>query len=130
MTKIKISLSLAPVLATALAAGLTSATAALAQAPAAPAGDPNAGREKTAMCAGCHGIDGWRTAYPEVYTVPRLGGQSANYIVSALQAYKSGARNHPSMKAIAASLTDKDIADLAAFYSSNTPAQHVGKAEK
>ena len=81
------------------------------------AGDPIAGKNKNSMCAGCHGIDGWRTAYPEVYSVPKLGGQHAAYIVKALQAYKSGARSHPSMKAIAGSLTDQDMADLAAYYS-------------
>ncbi|HVS27643.1 MAG TPA: cytochrome c [Burkholderiales bacterium] len=81
------------------------------------AGDPAQGQKKNSMCAGCHGIDGWRTVYPEVYSVPKLGGQHAAYIVKALQAYKSGARNHPTMKAIAASLTDQDMADLAAYYS-------------
>ena len=86
-----------------------------AQTPA-PAGDPAAGREKTQMCAGCHGIDGWRTAFPEVYSVPRLGNQHEAYIVRALNEYKSGERKHPSMNAIAASLSDKDIADLAAYY--------------
>lgn len=92
--------------------------AALAQTAAQPsAGDPEAGRQKTAMCAGCHGIDGWRTAFPEVYTVPKLGGQHASYIANALREYKSGERSHPSMKAIAGSLSDKDIADLAAYYS-------------
>lgn len=80
------------------------------------AGDPQAGRLKNSMCAGCHGIPGWRTAYPEVYSVPKLGGQHPEYIVSALQAYKSGERNHPSMKGIAATLSDKDMEDLAAYY--------------
>jgi len=68
------------------------------------------------MCRGCHGIDGWRTAYPEVYSVPKIGGQHQVYIVKALQAYKSGERSHPSMKAIAATLSDQDMADLAAYY--------------
>ena len=81
------------------------------------AGDPAQGQKKNSMCAGCHGIPNWRTAYPEVYSVPKLGGQHAAYIVKALQAYKSGARNHPTMKAIAGSLTDQDMADLAAYYS-------------
>jgi cytochrome c553 len=81
-------------------------------------GDSAAGKNKTAMCAGCHGIAGFRTAYPETYHVPKLGGQNAGYIVSALKAYKTGDRKHPSMTAIAASLTDQDMADLAAFYSS------------
>jgi cytochrome c553 len=79
-------------------------------------GDAVAGQRKTQMCAGCHGIDGWRTAFPEVYSVPKIGGQHPAYIVKALQAYKSGERNHPSMRAIAASLSDKDMADLAAYY--------------
>jgi cytochrome c553 len=79
-------------------------------------GDPAAGAHKTQMCGGCHGIDGWRTAYPEVYSVPKIGGQHQVYIVKALQAYKSGERSHPSMKAIAATLSDQDMADLAAYY--------------
>jgi len=83
---------------------------------AAPAGDAAAGQRKTAMCSGCHGIEGWRTAYPEVYGVPKIGGQHPAYIVKALQEYKSGERVHPSMKAIAASLSEKDMADLAAYY--------------
>jgi cytochrome c553 len=79
-------------------------------------GSASSGQKKTQMCEGCHGIPGFRTAYPEVYMVPKLGGQSANYIVAALKAYKSGDRNHPSMRAIAGSLTDQDMADLAAYY--------------
>jgi cytochrome c553 len=81
-----------------------------------PAGDAAAGSQKTQMCVGCHGITGWRTAYPEVYKVPKLGGQHEAYLVKALQEYRSGARSHPSMRAIATSLSDKDIADLAAYY--------------
>ncbi len=81
------------------------------------AGDPTKGKMKNSMCAGCHGIADWRTAYPEVYSVPKLGGQHAAYIVKALHAYKSGARRHPTMNAIAGSLTDQDMADLAAYYS-------------
>jgi cytochrome c553 len=95
-------------------AALTSAGGALAQ--GTPAGDVNRGRDKVQMCQGCHGIDGWRTAFPEVYHVPRIGGQHASYLAKALQAYKSGERSHPSMKAIAASLSDQDMADLAAYY--------------
>ncbi len=68
------------------------------------------------MCVGCHGIPGWRTAYPEVYSVPMIAGQHPQYIVKALQAYRSGERSHPSMRAIAASLTDEDMANLAAYY--------------
>jgi cytochrome c553 len=91
--------------------------AAQTPAPAAPAGgDASKGREKTQMCEGCHGIEGWRTAFPEVYRVPRLGGQHEAYLVSALKQYKNGERSHPSMRAIAGSLSDADIANLAAYY--------------
>ena len=88
---------------------------ALAQTAPAP-GNAAAGKQKTAMCIGCHGIAGWRTAYPEVYHVPMIHGQHQAYIVKALQAYRSGERSHPSMRAIAASLTDDDMANLAAYY--------------
>lgn len=81
-----------------------------------PAGDAAAGRQKISMCIGCHGIEGYKTAFPEVYNVPKLGGQHPAYIVKALQAYKSGDRKHPSMVGIAATLSDKDMADLAAYY--------------
>lgn len=101
-----------------IAAGLlvSAAVPALAQQPA-PAGDPKEAQKKIAMCEGCHGIPGYKTAYPQVYRVPMLGGQQAAYIASALHAYKAGQRSHPSMRGIAASLSDKDIADLAAYYS-------------
>jgi len=79
-------------------------------------GDPAAGKNKTTMCTGCHGIPGFRAAYPETYQVPKLGGQNPGYIVAALKAYKAGERNHPTMKAIASSLTEQDMADLAAYY--------------
>lgn len=87
--------------------------------PAQAAGDPKAGQLKTSMCAGCHGIPGWRTAYPTVYSVPKLGGQHAEYMVAALKAYKSGERSHPSMVAIAGSLSEQDMEDLAAYYASS-----------
>ena len=70
------------------------------------------------MCQGCHGIDMYKTAFPEVYQVPKIGGQHAAYLVKALQAYKSGERTHPTMRGIAAGLSDRDMADLAAYYSS------------
>ena len=68
------------------------------------------------MCTGCHGIEGWRTAYPGGLRVPRIGGQHEAYLVKALQEYKSGERSHPSMRAIAAPLSEQDMADLAAYY--------------
>lgn len=104
----------------ALACAVLLPTIALAQTPApgaaAPAGDPNRGAQKVAMCQGCHGIPGWRTAFPEVYRVPKLAGQNAAYLVVALKEYKNGERTHPSMRAIAASLSDEDMADLAAYF--------------
>lgn len=81
----------------------------------AQSGDPQAGARLAGQCAGCHGIPGYRNAYP-VYHVPKLGGQHAPYVVAALQAYKTGARAHPTMRAIAAGLSDQDMADLAAFF--------------
>jgi len=96
-----------------------------AQTPA-PAGDPMRGAQKVQMCQGCHGILGWRTAYPEVYRVPKIAGQHPAYIVAALKAYKGGQRSHPSMDAIAASLSDQDMADVAAYYS-QTPLQTAVK---
>lgn len=99
------------------ALALLANTVVWAQTPPGAAGDAAAGKQKISMCVGCHGIDGYKTAFPEVYHVPRIGGQHPAYIVKALQAYKSGERNHPSMKGVAATLTDKDMADLAAYYS-------------
>jgi cytochrome c553 len=83
-------------------------------------GDAAAGRGKASMCIGCHGIGGYKTAFPEVYSVPKIGGQHAAYIVKALQEYKAGNRSHPSMRAIAASLSDRDMADLAAYYAADS----------
>src|SRR3954471_11463835 len=82
-------------------------------------GDAAAGKQKTALCEGCHGIPGYKTAFPAVYNVPKLGGQHASYIVKALQAYKGGERSHPTMRAIAADLSDKDMADIAAYYAAD-----------
>ena len=73
-------------------------------------------RNKTDMCIGCHGIPGYKTAFPEVYHVPKIAGQQPGYIISALKAYKAGERSHPSMRGIARSLSDQDMADLAAYY--------------
>ena len=80
------------------------------------AGDAAAGKNKNSMCAGCHSIPGYRTVYPDTYQVPKIGGQHASYIVSALKGYKAGDRKHATMRAIAASLTEQDMNDLAAYY--------------
>ena len=82
----------------------------------AQAQDAAAGVKKAAMCVGCHGIQGYQASFPEVHKVPMIAGQGAKYIVAALGAYKKGERKHPTMRGIAASLSDADMADLAAFY--------------
>jgi cytochrome c553 len=79
-------------------------------------GDAAAGKKKVHSCTGCHGVPGWRTAYPEVYKVPKLGGQHQAYIIAALKGYKSGERKHPTMQAIAANMSEQDMADVAAYY--------------
>jgi len=78
--------------------------------------NPKAAEDKIAMCIGCHGIPGYRTAFPDVYQVPMIGGQSQKYLENALIQYRKGERQHPSMRGIAGSLSDQDIADLAAYY--------------
>ncbi|HTI17524.1 MAG TPA: cytochrome c [Trinickia sp.] len=88
-------------------------------------GSAKAGQNKVAMCIGCHGIPDYRTAYPEVYEVPKLGGQNAQYLVNALQGYKKGDRHFDTMHAIASSLSDQDIADIAAYYATQTPSSPV-----
>ena len=80
------------------------------------AGNAGAAKEKNSMCIGCHGIPMYKTAFPDVYSVPMIAGQSPDYIVKALQAYRAGERGHPSMQAIAKSLSDQDMADVAAYY--------------
>ena len=79
-------------------------------------GNPANGDKRSAMCLGCHNIKGYQSSFPEVHKVPMISGQGAGYIASALTAYKKGDRKHPTMHAIAVSLSDQDIADLAAFY--------------
>lgn len=79
-------------------------------------GNAKAADNKVAMCIGCHGIPGYKATFPEVYQVPKLGGQNAKYLENALLAYKKGDRTHPTMDGIAKSLSDQDIADLAAYY--------------
>ena len=80
-------------------------------------GDAKAGEGTAAMCIGCHGIKGYQASFPEVYRVPMISGQSAKYIVAALAAYQKGERRHPTMRGIAESLTEQNMADLAAYYS-------------
>ena len=75
-----------------------------------------AGEKKAALCIGCHGIPGYQASFPEIHKVPMISGQGAKYVVAALNAYKKGERKHPTMKSIASTLSDQDMADLGAFY--------------
>ena len=77
-------------------------------------GDATRGETLAYTCLGCHGVDGYRNAYPS-YRVPKLGGQKASYLIIALKGYRDGARQHPTMIAHASSLTDQDIEDAAAY---------------
>ena len=90
------------------------ALAAAVATPALAAGDVEAGRIKANTCMGCHGIPNYNNVYP-TYRVPKLGGQSAQLLVNALKAYKSGERPHKTMQAQAANLSDQDMADIAAY---------------
>ena len=92
------------------------AASGFAVAQGAPKGNAEAAKTKVSMCIGCHGLVGYKTAFPVVYSLPMIGGQSSDYIVKALQAYRAGDRNHPSMLGVAKTLSDQDIADLAAYY--------------
>lgn len=98
-----------------LIASLFAVAAALA-APAVMAQDAKAGEQKAASCIGCHGIPGYQASFPEIHRVPMISGQNEKYIANALAAYKKGDRKHPTMRAIAASLSEQDMADLAKFY--------------
>ncbi len=85
--------------------------------PAAAEGDKSAGKAKSAVCAGCHGVDG-NSTNPEW---PKLAGQHEDYIVKQLQEFKSKVRDNATMYPQAAALSDQDMADLAAYFASQTP---------
>ena len=98
----------APEATTTAAAPATAATA---------VGDAARGRQLVYTCQGCHGVEGYKNAYPN-YHVPKIGGQTESYLVVALTAYSKGERKHPTMQAQAESFSDQDIADIAAYLSS------------
>ncbi|MBA1147029.1 cytochrome c [Ectothiorhodospiraceae bacterium WFHF3C12] len=83
--------------------------------PALADGDPDAGARKAVTCLGCHGVEGYRNAYPS-YHVPKLGGQHADYLVAALKAYQNGQRSHQTMQAQASQLSEQDMQDIAAYF--------------
>jgi cytochrome c553 len=103
------------------------AAAQAAPAPALLPGDPHRGKELSYTCLGCHGIDGYRNAYPD-YSVPKLEGQNPEYLVSALHDYRKGDRSHITMHSQAAELSDQDIADIAVFFAGR-PLSSSGKAQ-
>jgi len=83
------------------------------------AGDATAGKIKAFTCMGCHGVPSYTNVYP-TYHVPKLGGQHAQYLVSALQAYKAGKRSHKTMQAQASSLSEQDMQDIAAYFAQSS----------
>lgn len=101
-----------------LVAAATLSAAALSAHAQGTTGDVQAGQKKAEMCIGCHGIPGYQNSFPEIHKVPMISGQTAQYIVGSLTAYKKGDRKHPTMRGIAGSLSDQDMADLGAFYAS------------
>jgi cytochrome c553 len=96
------------------------------------AGDPVQGEKKFYTCYGCHGVENYKNAYPD-YSVPKLRHQNAAYLIAALQEYRDQTRPHATMHAQAASLTDQDIEDIAAYLQGEVvakPAAATGKAPK
>ena len=83
-------------------------------------GDVENGRVLADTCKGCHAVDTYNNVYP-TYHVPRIGGQSAAYVEAALKEYRAGNRDHSTMTAQAASYSDRDIADIAAYLASIVP---------
>jgi cytochrome c553 len=104
----------------------------MAQDPA-PQGNPERGKAISYTCLGCHGVEGYKNAYPN-YSVPKLEGQHPEYLIAALQEYRSGDRSHITMHSQASTLSDQDMADIAAYFagkplvSSNKPAGNVPQA--
>ncbi len=104
----------------------TTAPAQTAPAPATLQGDAHRGKELSYTCLGCHGIDGYRNAYPD-YSVPKLEGQNPEYLVAALHGYRDGDRSHLTMHSQASELSDQDVADIAVFFAGK-PLTSTGKA--
>lgn len=119
-TLLILSLTLAAAPALAQEAGTEAAPAPATTPAAAPAtplvGDADRGKQLTYTCRGCHGVEGYKNAYPNFH-VPKIGGQAPEYLSSALHEYKQGHRTHPTMQVQAQSFSDQDIADIAAFLS-------------
>ena len=112
------SLNIAMLAASACIAGTAFAADPVASNPT--KGDPQAGRPLVYTCGGCHGVTGYKNAYPN-YHVPRIAGQNFDYLVAALTEYKKGERAHPTMRAQGESLSEQDINNIAAYLSSLSP---------
>jgi cytochrome c553 len=114
---------------------LSAAAVAIAQTAAAQATKTGAASSASSaevpvsMCIGCHSIPGYQSSFPYVYRVPKIGGQNQPYIEAALKAYRQGARNHPSMMAVAKGLTDQQISAVAAYYAARGNAAVVAVAK-
>ena len=93
-------------------------------------GDVEVGKQKIAMCIGCHGIPGYQASFPEVHKVPMISGQSGKYIAAALVAYQKGDRKHPTMRGIAETLSEQDIADVSAYYEQHGKAVELAAKPK
>jgi cytochrome c553 len=125
------TLSRGGVLSTALSAGIATVIALTSASAVAKdvVGDADrAAKDKVSHCIGCHGIPNYNASFPNVYRVPMIAGQSEKYLYNALQAYKKGDRSHPSMKGVAWSLSDQDMADLAAYYAQGASARSTVQA--
>lgn len=83
---------------------------------------------KVAMCIGCHGIPGYQASFPEIHKVPMISGQNAKYIAASLVAYQKGERKHPTMRGVAASLSEQDINEISAYYEKHGAAAPVAEA--
>lgn len=82
-------------------------------------GNYETGRKLAYTCAGCHGITGYKNAYP-FYNVPKIAGQNYTYLLNALKAYQNGEREHPTMQAQAESYSEQDLMDISTFLSEVT----------
>ncbi|MBV8877246.1 MAG: c-type cytochrome [Gammaproteobacteria bacterium] len=116
----------APAPASPAPAPAAAAPAPAAAAPATTPGDPHRGKQLSYTCLGCHGIDGYRNAYPD-YSVPKLEGQNPEYLIAALHGYREGDRAHLTMHSQASELSDQDIIDIAVFFAGK-PLAPTGKA--
>jgi cytochrome c553 len=99
-----------------IAAGALTLSGAPQAQPAAapPAADAEHGKAVSYTCLGCHGIEGYKNAYP-MYSVPELRGQNADYLVIALHGYRDGDRSHITMHSQTESLSEQDMADVGAY---------------